>query len=346
MAPEIVKNERYSYGVDWWGLGCLIYEMIEGKAPFRQRKEKVKREEVERRPTLRLGCRRVGRPEDGAEELKAHPFFTQADARTGREPVPWKKMEAGKLALHFVLTLILFMPKTCWILNSTVKGVRLDDGDKDFYKKFNTGSVSIPWQNEMIETECFRELNHFYINGVIVSDLRKDAGTANNAHLNSQHHSKMGEFFSRLFRRKNIENRSNTEVDLNGTNKNTSESSDCQQCKAKHSKCKCDLSGQEIIEGTNHDDDPHRKKSGTTSSDENTSALKPDDKGRNGPRASMAAAACIDGSAATELTAEDAPLHRRQTAKAESAIQQHQQQLKQLIEEQRKTSKIDEVEAN
>ncbi|VDO49672.1 unnamed protein product [Haemonchus placei] len=49
IAPEIVKNERYSYGVDWWGLGCLIYEMIEGKAPFRQRKEKVKREEVERR---------------------------------------------------------------------------------------------------------------------------------------------------------------------------------------------------------------------------------------------------------------------------------------------------------
>lgn len=49
MAPEIVKNERYSYGVDWFSLGCLIFEMIEGKAPFRQRKEKVKREEVERR---------------------------------------------------------------------------------------------------------------------------------------------------------------------------------------------------------------------------------------------------------------------------------------------------------
>uniref|UniRef100_A0A1I7X118 Protein kinase domain-containing protein n=1 Tax=Heterorhabditis bacteriophora TaxID=37862 RepID=A0A1I7X118_HETBA len=49
LAPEIVKNERYAYGVDWWGVGCLIYEMIEGKAPFRQRKEKVKREEVERR---------------------------------------------------------------------------------------------------------------------------------------------------------------------------------------------------------------------------------------------------------------------------------------------------------
>lgn len=45
----MVKNERYSYSVDWWGLGCLIFEMIEGKSPFRARKEKVKREEVDRR---------------------------------------------------------------------------------------------------------------------------------------------------------------------------------------------------------------------------------------------------------------------------------------------------------
>uniref|UniRef100_A0A8R1I5I3 G protein-coupled receptor kinase n=1 Tax=Caenorhabditis japonica TaxID=281687 RepID=A0A8R1I5I3_CAEJA len=129
MAPEIVKNERYSYGVDWWGVGCLIYEMIEGKAPFRQRKEKVKREEVERRvredqekysekfseaartlcrgllhkePGFRLGCRRVGRPEDGAEEIRAHPFFNTADVGTSREPVPWKKMEAGKVTPPFL----------------------------------------------------------------------------------------------------------------------------------------------------------------------------------------------------------------------------------------------------
>lgn len=44
---------------------------------------------------------------------------------------------------------------------STVKGVNLDATDENFYSKFNTGSVSIPWQNEMIETECFRELNVF-----------------------------------------------------------------------------------------------------------------------------------------------------------------------------------------
>lgn len=44
---------------------------------------------------------------------------------------------------------------------STVKGVNLDATDENFYSKFNTGSVSIPWQNEMIETECYRELNVF-----------------------------------------------------------------------------------------------------------------------------------------------------------------------------------------
>lgn len=44
---------------------------------------------------------------------------------------------------------------------STVKGVNIDDSDSNFYTKFNTGSVSISWQNEMMETECFRELNVF-----------------------------------------------------------------------------------------------------------------------------------------------------------------------------------------
>lgn len=44
---------------------------------------------------------------------------------------------------------------------STVKGVQIDASDKTFYAKFNTGSVSIPWQREMIETNCYKELNKF-----------------------------------------------------------------------------------------------------------------------------------------------------------------------------------------
>jgi len=32
---------------------------------------------------------------------------------------------------------------------STVKGVTIEQKDNDFYCKFATGSVSIPWQNEV-----------------------------------------------------------------------------------------------------------------------------------------------------------------------------------------------------
>jgi len=49
MSPEIIDNEKYTFSPDYFSLGCLIYEMIEGRAPFRARKEKVKREEVDRR---------------------------------------------------------------------------------------------------------------------------------------------------------------------------------------------------------------------------------------------------------------------------------------------------------
>lgn len=34
MAPEIIKGEPYDYSVDWWLLGCVIYDMMTGKPPF------------------------------------------------------------------------------------------------------------------------------------------------------------------------------------------------------------------------------------------------------------------------------------------------------------------------
>ncbi|ODV65913.1 Pkinase-domain-containing protein [Hyphopichia burtonii NRRL Y-1933] len=34
MAPEILKGEPYDYSVDWWSLGCVIYDLLTGSPPF------------------------------------------------------------------------------------------------------------------------------------------------------------------------------------------------------------------------------------------------------------------------------------------------------------------------
>lgn len=122
-APEVIDNERYSYSPDWFSFGCLLYEMIEGQAPFRARKEKVKREEVDRRvkselekysskfteeaknlcqqllaklPAQRLGGK-AGR--HGACIVKQQPFFHQ---------VNWKRLEAGMVEPPFVPDVSLY----------------------------------------------------------------------------------------------------------------------------------------------------------------------------------------------------------------------------------------------
>ena len=35
LAPEILSDDGYDCSVDWWSLGCVMYEMLVGKAPFR-----------------------------------------------------------------------------------------------------------------------------------------------------------------------------------------------------------------------------------------------------------------------------------------------------------------------
>ncbi|KAM9312800.1 G protein-coupled receptor kinase 5-like [Gastrophryne carolinensis] len=186
MAPEVIKNERYTFSPDWWGLGCLIYEMIMGQSPFRARKERVKREEVEKRvqeeqesysekfsedaksickmllakdPKQRLGCN-----EQSASQVKQHPFLRN---------INFKRLEAGFMKPPFVPDPRAVYCKDVLDIEqfSTVKGVNLDKTDNDFYAKFATGCVPIPWQNEMIETECFKDLNVFGPNGTRSPDL-------------------------------------------------------------------------------------------------------------------------------------------------------------------------------
>ncbi|XP_063290306.1 G protein-coupled receptor kinase 5 isoform X1 [Pelobates fuscus] len=188
MAPEVLNNQRYTFSPDYWGLGCLIYEMIAGQSPFRGRKEKVKREEVDRRvleteevyttkfsEEAKSVCKlllskdvkqRLGCQEGRTMEVKRHSFF---------KVINFKRLEAGIMDPPFVPDPRAVYCKDVLDIEqfSTVKGVNLDQTDDDFYNKFSTGSVSIPWQNEMIETECFKELNQFGPNGTLSPDLNR-----------------------------------------------------------------------------------------------------------------------------------------------------------------------------
>ncbi|XP_060764549.1 G protein-coupled receptor kinase 5 isoform X2 [Neoarius graeffei] len=186
MAPEVISGKYYNVSADWWGLGCLIYEMTAATLPFRERNEQLPRKELDKRileAKERYGVRFTGDTKDicqallaknpeerlgcgsgGASDIKDHVFFKGINFR-------W--LEAGMMAPPFVPN-----PKAVYCQDvvdieqfSTVKGVNLDVTDEDFYTKFSTGSIAIPWQNEMIETGCFKDLNVFAPNGKRTPDL-------------------------------------------------------------------------------------------------------------------------------------------------------------------------------
>ncbi|XP_041826034.1 G protein-coupled receptor kinase 5-like [Melanotaenia boesemani] len=176
MAPEVIGNKRYGMSADWWGLGCLIYEMTAGQPPFKTRGKHPNSSEMERRiqteqeeysdkfgkevkdictwlltkdPKKRLGC--LG---SGGKEVKSHPFFQE---------INFRMLEAGLVEAPFKPDPRLVYCSDVQEIDefSTVKGVVLTQMDNDFYAKFKTGSVPIAWQNELIETGCFKELNTF-----------------------------------------------------------------------------------------------------------------------------------------------------------------------------------------
>ncbi|KAI0448210.1 serine/threonine kinase [Xylaria telfairii] len=108
MAPEILADQGYSFGCDWWSLGTVMFECLVGWPPFcAENKVDTCRKIINWQQSLhipdeiqlsvdadnlvrRLVCNtenRIGR--GGAEELKAHPFFREVlfdDLRKIRAP--------------------------------------------------------------------------------------------------------------------------------------------------------------------------------------------------------------------------------------------------------------------
>ncbi|CAH8849417.1 unnamed protein product [Trichobilharzia szidati] len=213
MAPEVVMNTPYTFSPDWFGLGCIVYEMIMGQAPFRRRKERIRREEVDRRvcedneeynskfsensknfcqsllqkdPRYRLGC-----DDAGSDGVKYHPWF---------HGINWVRLEAGLEEAPFLPDPHAVYAKDVLDIEqfSTIKGVTLDSKDMEFYKRFCSGAVSIPWQNEMLETGCFDDLNEFHKeDGTLVDNLNPDTPP-----IQQNPPSSNRSIFDRLFKRK------------------------------------------------------------------------------------------------------------------------------------------------
>uniref|UniRef100_A0A673U622 G protein-coupled receptor kinase n=1 Tax=Suricata suricatta TaxID=37032 RepID=A0A673U622_SURSU len=191
MAPELLRGEEYDFSVDYFALGVTLYEMIAARGPFRARGEKVDNRELKQRvlsepieypdkfsqaskdfceallekdPEKRLGFR------DGTcDTLRTNPLF---------KDINWRQLEAGMLTPPFIPDSRTVYAKNIQDVGafSTVKGVVFEKADTEFFQEFATGNCSIPWQEEMIETGVFAELNVWRADGQMPDDMKGVAG--------------------------------------------------------------------------------------------------------------------------------------------------------------------------
>ncbi|CAF0931233.1 unnamed protein product [Brachionus calyciflorus] len=112
LAPEILLKKPYTRAVDWWCLGCVIYEMLYGLPPFYSRNtkemyENILNEQVRINPEIPVSdfakkiiyellkkkqFERLGSSEADFEEVQDHQFFSDIDWTAlieKRLQVPW-----------------------------------------------------------------------------------------------------------------------------------------------------------------------------------------------------------------------------------------------------------------
>ena len=110
IAPEIIEKKGYNNSVDWWSLGCLMYEMLNGKPIFNFSSGKIDTNEFKKKIVLPNNFseeakdlitkllnldpkQRLGSGPNGFKNLKNHKYF---------ENINWDDLENKKIKPPFI----------------------------------------------------------------------------------------------------------------------------------------------------------------------------------------------------------------------------------------------------
>ena len=111
LAPEVILKKGYDKAVDWWSLGCVMYEMLTGKLPFPIKKgtklsRRIYQQQVDFPKKIDNNAKdlmqkllivdpnaRLGSGPEGGEKIKNHPFF---------KGINWKNVQDRKIKPPFI----------------------------------------------------------------------------------------------------------------------------------------------------------------------------------------------------------------------------------------------------